>query len=383
MYAAYAPQVWFDGEYLFWWLKGFPIAAPLLTTGPMTGVPGVGFGILGSPGTQLLFGNETIDEGQAQGGRFTIGGWLFDLPGVGPGLQPVGGEASYFFLGRRAAEFGFTSDAAGVPLLARPVIDTRTGAETVLLVSAPGAFGATGGFRVSTSTELWGAEANLFLPVTGSKGCMLGFLAGARYLNLEESLVMDQSTSLLPGGVGFFNGLTVRAPSTFGITDDFETRNNFWGGQIGAQVVFHYGPLSLTALGKVALGTMHEVVRISGSTTLTQPLLGSQTVPGGLLALATNSGGFGRYEFAAVPEGRLTLSWQVANKVALSAGYTFLYASDVVRPGQQIDRNVNANFLPTSQGFGRSPFGPAAPGFTFRPSDFWAQGLTFGLTLSF
>ena len=48
---------------------------PLLTTGPVPLTSPGGFGVLGQAGTQVLLGNQTFDQGQSDGARFTIGGW--------------------------------------------------------------------------------------------------------------------------------------------------------------------------------------------------------------------------------------------------------------------------------------------------------------------
>ena len=52
----------------------------------------------------------------------------------------------------------------------------------------------------------------------------------------------------------------------------------------------------------------------------------------------------------------------------------------VVRPGEQIDTNVNTRFRPPLPGFAAvTPTGPAVPAVLFRNTDYWAQGLNFGL----
>jgi hypothetical protein len=209
----------------------------------------------------------------------------------------------------------------------------------------------------------------------------VGLLGGFRYLNLEESLNISQTSGVLSGGVGFYNGVPVPPGGFLGVSDGFDTQNNFYGGQLGAQVVGRWGPLALTALVKCALGTMDESAGVHGQTTLTQ-FGHSYTTAAGVLALPTNSGTFGHYQFAVVPEGRLTLSVQVTANLSVSAGYTFLYASDVLRPGPQIDRGVNPSLVPSSQQFGTIS-GPVRPAFQFHESDFWTQGLTAGLSISF
>ena len=48
-----------------------------------------------------------------------------------------------------------------------------------------------------------------------------------------------------------------------------------------------------------------------------------------------------------------------------------------IRPGTAIDRTINFSQSPVfSTG---TLVGPARPAFTFKDSDFWAQGINFGL----
>ncbi len=82
-----------------------------------------------------------------------------------------------------------------------------------------------------------------------------------------------------------------------------------------------------------------------------------------------------------VPEIGFNVGRQVTNNIRLYVGYTFLYWSSVVRPGDQIDFVVNPTQLPTSAGPGML-VGPARPAPLFRESDFWAQGINFGWRLA-
>jgi hypothetical protein len=358
------------------------VTAPLLTTGAPAVPSSAGFGILGNPSTQILFGQTDLDLGQLNGARMTIGAWL-DGGYRPPGCTPIGVEASYFVLGRQATHFSASSDASGSPILARPVVDARTGAETALLISSPMAFGGSAGdFTANTASELWGAEANVFVPLVGKPNMMVGGLLGARFINFEEGLTINETSTVLPGGVAFFNGTPIVAPGQLSVSDSFQTRNNFYGGQVGVQTAFNYHRLTLTATGKIALGTIHQQVEINGQTTASVGGL-SATTPGGLLALGTNSGGFGHYEFAIAPEGAVQLVFQVTDKIHLTAGYTFLYVNNVVRPGNLIDRNINPTQLPSSQVFSSTPPVPASPTFDFNRTEFWVQGITFGVGFTF
>jgi hypothetical protein len=86
-----------------------------------------------------------------------------------------------------------------------------------------------------------------------------------------------------------------------------------------------------------------------------------------------------RDEAGVVPELNVRLAYQVTPRLAACVGYTFLYWSDVVRAGDQIDQTVNATLIPPPA----APSGPARPAFGFRSTDFWAQGLDLGLELHY
>ena len=167
------------------------------------------------------------------------------------------------------------------------------------------------------------------------------------------------------------------------IHDSFGVRSQFFGGQVGARSEFDYGPLYAELLGKVAVGDSHETVRVNGNTTLIPAATGVPVVaPGGLLATATNIGRKSRDEFAVVPELGVNVGYQPVPLLRFFVGYTFLYWSDVVRAGDQIDRTVNLTVVPSSGTFGPLT-GPARPVVPFRTTDFWAQGVQFGFELQY
>ncbi len=62
----------------------------------------------------------------------------------------------------------------------------------------------------------------------------------------------------------------------------------------------------------------------------------------------------------------------------LTVGYNFTYVTRVLRPGAQVDTNVN-----TSQIAGLPLVGPAHPQVLFNQGSLWLQGVTAGFDLSF
>jgi hypothetical protein len=374
-------RTWLDADYLLWWFKPAPAGPALLTTGPLTNPTTLGSGILGAPNTQVLAGDNYLNTGPYSG--FRIGGGWINCAGS------FGAEGNFFYLAQQGTGDSFSSDANGNPLLARPVIDARTGNETVLFVAAPNAF--AGSFNMASSTSLFGFDANMLLPWQRCTNCdadEVGYyvtpLAGFRYLNLRDDLTLSQSTNVLPAGISFFDGQPISAGGNVSITDDFRTLNQFYGGQIGVKAGVTWWRFTLNGTAKVALGSMREEANIAGSTSAFNPVFGTnQTAPGGLLALSSNSGSHNRNILAVVPEGTLNFALEITSQIKLTLGYTMLYVSDVARPGNVIDRSVDRTKIPSSQVFNPTIPGPERPSFNFNGTDFWAQGINVGLSLRF
>jgi hypothetical protein len=374
-------RAWIDGDYLLWWFKPAPGGPATLTTGTLTNPTALGSGILGTPSASVLAGDDNLNKGPYSGFRIS-GGWI-------PCGDYIGGEGSFFYLAQHGIHQTFSSDDSGNPLLARPIIDARTGNETVLFVSAPRAFSGT--FNVDSSTQFFGTDANVLLPwyrCYPCDDCELGYyvtaLGGFRYLNLRDDLTLSQSSNVLSGGVGFFNGQPISPGGVVSLSDDIRTLNQFYGGQIGVKAGLVWWRFTLNGAAKVALGSMREEANLTGSATAFNPTFNTtQTAPGGLYVLGTNSGAYNRNIVAVVPEGNLNFAVEITSQVKVMIGYSILYLSDVARPGNLIDREVNRTQLPSSQTFNPSVPGPQRPGFTWSGTDFWAQGINIGLSLRF
>lgn len=374
-------RTWLYGDYLLWWLRPAPTGPALLTTGTLTNPTALGSGILGAPNTQVLAGNGNFNTGPYSGFRIG-GGWIncADTFGV---------EGNFFYLAQQGTQESFSSDAGGNPLLARPVIDARTGNETVFFVSAPNAFAGT--FTAASSTLLFGFDGNILLPWQRAYaidpdevGYFVTPLLGFRYINLRDDETLSQSSNVLPGGVGFFDGQPITNGGNISVTDDFRALNQFYGGQIGFKAGINWWRFSLNGTAKVAVGSMREEANITGSTSGTNPLFGlSQTVPGGLLALSSNSAAHNRNMLAVLPEGTLNFSVEITPQIRLTFGYTILYVSNVARAGNLIERSVDRTAIPSSQVFNPTVPGPQQPSFNFSGTDFWAQGINAGISLRF
>jgi hypothetical protein len=350
-------RFWASAEYLLWWFEGNRVP-PLVTTSPPASN-----GVLGLPGTTVLFGDSRLEENPHSGARFTLGYWLNEA-------QTIGIEGGYFFLGSRAEEF--TAGASGLPgaqVISRPIVNAITGSETAEIVASPGA--VAGNIHVSSSSRLEGAGINGVGNLCCTCCSRVDLLAGFRYLELREGIGIAESLAVNPD-------VPALGGSGLAVADQFDTRNRFYGGLLGLRAEYRRGNIFFDMMGTLALGSMHEEMDIHGSTVITPVGGAPTTLAGGVLAVPTNSGHFSRDKFAVVPEIDINVGYQVTDHVRAFVGYSFLYLSNVVRPGDAIDRTVNLTQLPSSLGPG-SLTGPARPMTVIRDTEFWAQGMNFGL----
>ncbi len=339
-------RFWVRGEYLLWWVKGAPMP-PLVTTGTQADAfPGA----LGQASTQVLFGGSNANYGAASGFRFSLGSWQDPD-------QTIGLEGSGFLLERKSTGFNAGSDASGNPPLYVPIFRADLGREGVYRIADP-VVGINGNVGIAAQMRLWGAEANGVLNIWRRNGMSLDALGGFRYMDLAESLSVNASVTDF---INQINDITV---------DRFGTRNQFYGGQFGARLGFQSGRTSFDLTGKLAMGANHETVEINGNTT--QNGLGSGNsgaFPGGVLTQPSNIGRATQSQFGVIPEVQLRVGYQVLTNLRASVGYDFVYWNQVVRPGNQIDRNIN----PT-QTLGGTLAGQTAPTFSVQPFGFLGAG---------
>lgn len=105
-------------------------------------------------------------------------------------------------------------------------------------------------------------------------------------------------------------------------------------------------------------------------------------LPGGFYAQNSTFGTHVASRLAFLPSADLQLAFELLPNVTLQGGYSFLYASSVVRPGNQLDRIINTSQAPGFTTFGTVD-GVAYPRLPFVRTDFWAQGLNIGFTISY
>ncbi|MGE3803088.1 MAG: BBP7 family outer membrane beta-barrel protein [Gemmataceae bacterium] len=303
-----------------------------------------GFLINNGPGTAPLIGLDDGLQNSQNGGRVTL---------IVAPTSPVPVEFSGFWVHERGGQ-QFLSP----PLTpARVVNAVNLGALESIPAGVPGV--TTGNNGLDYQTDFYGGEANVYVT--------RNIFLGGRYLALNERcrLYNDNGTAAPFAG------------STF-VTDDIQTLNELYGGQIGVRGDFNMGPILVELKAKMLMGYMKRTVDIIGNTATVNPDGSIAAIPAGIQAVASNSGNFRDNKFGYVPDLSVNFQIPVFEWFQVVVGYNFLYWQNVVRPGEQYDINVDTRQVPTSPNFVPG-LTAGQPSFQNRRSDLWVHGLNVGL----
>jgi len=231
----------------------------------------------------------------------------------------------------------------------------------------------TGGIDIANSLDLWGGELNGVFTLHRSSSWEISGIVGVRYLELSESLNL---TSVIAGLSQAYYG-------QFGVVQDgFSTKNRFYGGTLGLRGRYSTGRLSLDMTARVALGTVDQIQNIAGGYwdyNFRGPGVydsGTQ----GVFAQTSNEGRFSSERFAAVPEAQIKIGYAITPRLRATVGYDFLYFSSVMRPGDNMNRN-----LPKGQTFNQADpiVSGTSPERLSRTTDFFAHGVSVGVEYRF
>jgi hypothetical protein len=340
---------------------------PLVTTSVVNDVPQEEAGVLTSPTTRILFGGRQILDNQFDGARLRFGLWLDRCHTWGVG-------AEFFQIGSESVNYRRTS--TGDPILARPFFNTQTGVEDSELVAYPEVLTGTVGVRAES--ELQGAgfyfrnlrccdqgcSKWLFCRCPEPYCCRTEALFGYRFLELNERVTITEDL--------------VADEGTFDIADRYETRNQFNGLDLGWSYRHTRGCWTYDALLKMAIGSTRQTVRISGAQVVTSDLNDPpvQVFDSGFLTQESNIGTYRADRFSVVPELNLNVGYQLTDQWRVFLGYTAIYWSNVVRPGEHIDRDLNPQQVEPRDG---PVTGARRPRFQWDTIDYWVQGTNLGL----
>lgn len=357
---------WAKGEYLGAFVRPMPFAAPLVTTGAAGDLAP---GVIGQPNTAVLFGDRDLDFGLQSGFRVGLGRFLdcdndFSLEIVGFWVLPV------------RQSFSMLSDNNGSPVIARPFLNVVAGREAAFLNSLPANLAGT--LSIENKIELIGGELNVRWHGYFRERVRADALVGFRYLRLAERMqIREQISSIGVNNLLVFQTNPVNAPNFLVDEDIFRTVNQFFGPQIGVRAAWEHDWINVEGFAKLGIGANRQHTTVLGSTTLVTPQA-TETAAGGILAQPTNIGNRSRTRFGLVPEIGFNVGVELTQHVRLNLGYSFLMWNHVVRPGGQIDRNINPTQVPGSPTFGALS-GPPSPAYRFNEELFWTHMLNVGL----
>jgi hypothetical protein len=386
-------RFWLRADYLMWWTKGITLP-PLVTTSP-AGTPLSQAGVLGQPGTTILYGGDTVNQGGRSGARVTMGCWL-------DACHIWGVEFDYLNLGGQSSNFS-ASSTNGSTILARPYYELNptvyaTGGQAAEMVSGSFTAGTgnvvyTGGISVQVKDYFQSAGV-LFsyklcncdceccenpcptncCDVPRLNCCRTDLLAGFRYYGLNDSVgIHETPTETSAAGTWAWD-----------IHDNFSAKNDFYGSEVGLRTKIYRGRWSLDIMSKVAIGNNHQTVTIDGSTVVTT---GGKTLsaPTGIFTNSLVPGAnaysspYSSDNFTMIPELNLELGYQINTHWRAYVGYDVMYWACVVRAADQIDLNLDSrNFYA-----GTSESGYPFPQFSGRTNSFWAQGINLGTEFRF
>jgi hypothetical protein len=323
--------------------------------------------VVGLNGLQTDLGGQDISLGTSGGVKLTASYPLSATTAI---------EGNVFALPYRTTSSSVSSSGRpGSVNLIVPFFNAQTNQQDGTEISYAPVY--AGSAQEAYKVGMLGGEVNGAWAMPAAAPWTVDVLGGLRYLRLRETYTLTTSSPYIPPYV---------PAGVWETTDRFQATNDFYGLQAGLRARYDDGAFFGTGTAKLALGAMNQKVDISGSL-MTDEFTNYTTVqsyPGGYFALPSNIGSYSHTAFSVVPELALAVGYRFNPAASIYLGYSLLYATNVVRPGNQIDRTVNTsqsvahteNAAPVLQG-------PASPSFTSNASDFWAQGISIGVSYRF
>lgn len=342
---------WLEAEALLWWGPAGRTPPLAATLGPNNNITSI-----------LAGGNETYGGQMVPGLRANVGKWLDSCQSIG-----IGGRAYGLFDQPTTQNF---TDNNGTRNLGVPFFNTTLGGNDAYVAAFN--FGGNlgrdpGQISITNDTDFIGADAYGRVLLARSECSRADVIGGYSFARLDDSIVLstfktNQSVDNVIDG------------TTYSTTDAFSTKNTFHGGHVGFLSDVSRGRLTLSTLGKVAIGTMQQEGIISGSSQVN----GVQTTSNnGLLSYPSNRGTQRRDVLAFMPEAGAKLRVCLKKNVSFNVGYTFLFLSDVALAGDMINPIVDV------QGALNVANNPTEPQPKFDHGSYYLHGVDLGLNVKF
>lgn len=412
-------KVWVNAEYLLWKIRGGSI--PDLTARPPVGVftvtatdrertrlaSGAVTPFVISGQTQGFFPVTinvipTIPDGPIELGQHSgvrIGGGMWFTP-----EQDLGVETNVFFLGKKSRMFHSTaSNENGQFIFTTPFADrdfeitipAGGGAPTVAQIASRPLFfirQASSELLGNSSTTTWGGEVNARSTFVTIGSVAVGGLAGFRYIDFHEDFDLSGRFSLFrPSIPGYsdppFSNIAGRMDIL--TRDTIMTKNQFYGAQVGADFDGNFGGLYLSLRPRIAIGGIHQVVRISGSTTTVLDGTTTRVATGGLLFAPLDVGRSKRDRISVIPELNAKAGYQFTPWLRGHIGYDIMGFYNMVRPGDVAVSSSTTTTLTSAPAAGSTGTSSTTtvsvtqPTFRFRDSDLLIQGFNVGVELRY
>jgi hypothetical protein len=369
-------HTWVNLSYVYARMKSYSVP-PLITSGDPTNTSPGALNPVDGAGTVVLFGQDPVATQGNSGFRIEAGYWLDNE-------DTFSVDVGFTYLTPASQTFSVSSDGNGSPVIARPIFSTLSNNERAFLVAAPAAFANSpliGSASVQTTTDFWGIEVNGRTHGYLGSNVHADVLIGLRTMRLDDSLrIQDQATDV-KGGFLTFEKTPLGPGDSLVEIDHFGTSNQFYGYQMGGELMWEHPWVSVGLSAKLAVGATQQEAKIDGSANLVPVVGPPSSATGGILTQVTNIGTHTRYVFGLVPEVGASLNFDVTNNIRLRTAYSFMAWTNVMRPGDIINRTVNPGLPAGSPAFGTP--GPAQPSFSFHDELFTMHTFTFGLEVHF
>jgi hypothetical protein len=334
---------------------------PLTTTSP-AGTPIAQAGVLGAPGTAVLFGGGDYLKDWRSGFRIGAGTWLNSD-------KTIGVEGSFFLLGAKSVGSAAAGGDGGPIVASSPFIDAVTGAPARVLVAYPGI--ASGATSVDyTGKRIYGLSLFARSQLCSGDGWRVDGLVGYQCIAFDESLTIRKTIVPNPNGP-----IGAAAGTTISCDDVWNVENQAHGLALGFDCEKCHGDWSFVARPTVLIGRVSSTVNRGGQTTIVSPGQTTTVYPGGTYNLSSNLGETTNRDWTLIPELDLKVARRIGDNCRVFAGYSFLCLPRVARAGDQIDPRVNPALIPPAQ-LGATPALPSA--FVERGSA-WLHGVSVGV----
>ena len=198
-------------------------------------------------------------------------------------------------------------------MIGRPFFNALLGAPDVELVSVPGALSGRAAIDADAS-HFCGADVALRKALCCDCRGRLDVLVGYRFLSFDDSVRVFED--LRPTVEPFPPG------SRIGVADGFTATDRFHGLLLGLAGEYPLDGWFVEGRVVASAGRTLRKATVAGETSFDFPPESPVVLPGGLLALPSNSGSLSTSTWTVVPEAAVRIGYQVNDRLRVYAGYS-------------------------------------------------------------